>query len=156
MADLHQLPHGHLLQFMSSSNQALVARHLSLLQARQCAPATLQNVVTALKALCDRLPPQRGRVIAQDVTQTTPEDIDEWLHASHEKGLAPGSIRSTLNPLRSFFTGLLDDGLMSGHPIRRRRHDVIVPQSLPRPWQKRISSPFSASLIRCVIVSCFC
>jgi site-specific recombinase XerD len=133
MADLQQFRNGHLLRFMSSSNQARVARHLALLQARQYAPATLKNVVIALKALCDRLPPQRGRVIAQDLTQTTPEDIDAWLHASHEKGLAPGSIRSTLNPLRSFFTGLLDDGLMSGHPIRRRRHDVIVPQSLPRP-----------------------
>lgn len=133
MADLQQLPHGHLLLFMSPHNQVLVARHLSLLQARQCAPGTLQNVVSALKALCDRLPPHRAHVIAQDLTQTTPEDIDAWLHASHEKGLAPGSIRSMLNPLRQFFTRLLDDGDLASHPIRRRRHDVMVPQSLPRP-----------------------
>jgi integrase/recombinase XerD len=133
MADLHQLPHGHRLQFMSSHNQALVARHLSLLQARQCSQRTLGNVVSALKALCERLPPQRSQVIAQDLTQTTADDIDAWLHASHTKGLAPSSIRSTLNPLRRFFTCLLEQGHLASHPIRRRRHDVIVPQALPRP-----------------------
>lgn len=133
MVDLHQLPHGHRLRFMSPDNQALVARHLSLMQARQCSPATLGNVVSALKALCDRLPPHRGHVIAQDLTQTTADDIDAWLHASHAKGLAPSGIRSSLNPMRRFFTFLLEQGYIASHPIRRRRHDVIVPQPLPRP-----------------------
>lgn len=142
MADLQQLPHGHRLQFMSPDNPALVARHLSLLQARQCAPATLENIVTALKALCDRLPPDRSRAIAQDLTQTTAEDIDAWLHVSHQKGLAPSGIKSTLNPLRRFFTFLLDDGQLACHPIRRRRHDVIVPQSLPRPMAEADISAF--------------
>lgn len=133
MADLHQLPHGHRLQFMSPHNQALVAHHLSLLQARQCSPATLGNAINALKALCSRLPPHRGHVIAQDLTQTTADDIDAWLYASHAKGLAPSGIQSSLNPLRRFFTFLLEQGHIAYHPIRRRRHDVIVPQALPRP-----------------------
>ena len=133
MADLQQLPHGQRLQFMSPHNQALVARYLSLLQARQCSPATLGNVVNALKALCDRLPSHRGHVIAQDLTQTTVDDIDAWLQASHAKGLMPSGIRSSLNPMRRFFTFLLEQGHITSLPIRRRRHDVIVPQALPRP-----------------------
>jgi len=39
VSDLQHLPHGHLLHFLSPTNQASVAAYLTLLQARQYAPA---------------------------------------------------------------------------------------------------------------------
>lgn len=133
MADLQQFPHAHRLHFMSPNNQALVAHYLTLLQARQYAPSTLQQVSIALYTLCKRLPPDRAHAIAQDLTLTTADDIDTWMQVSYDQGLAPSTIRSALSSLRQFFTFLLDEGHLVRHPIRRHRHNVILPQSLPRP-----------------------
>ena len=133
MADLQQFRHGHLLEFMSPENQALVAHYLTLLQARQYAPLTLEHRIRALKSFCDRLSAPRHRVIAQDLTQTTAEDIDDWLQAVKNQGLAPGTIQGTLSTLRQVFAFLHDEGHLARQPIRRHRHDVILPEYLPRP-----------------------
>lgn len=133
MADLQHFPHGHLLQFMSASNQALVAQYLTLLQARQYAPLTLEHRVRALKSLCERLPAARRRTIVQDLTQITAEDIDAWIHAAQNQGLAPTTIQSTLTTLRQVFVFLHEEGHLARQPIRRPRHRILVPQQLPRP-----------------------
>lgn len=61
------------------------------------------------------------------------EDIDDWLQTVRSLGLAPSTIHATLTPLRHFFAYLYDEGHLARQPIRRHRHDVILPQSLPRP-----------------------
>lgn len=96
-------------------------------------PRPLEHVTISLHSLCKRLPSARAHAVAQDLTVTTADDIDVWLQASYEQGLAPSSINSTLSALRQFFSFLLDEGHLVRHPIRRHRHHVILPQSLPRP-----------------------
>ncbi|WP_179137528.1 tyrosine-type recombinase/integrase [Candidatus Entotheonella palauensis] len=133
MADLQQFRYGHVLEFMSPENQALVAHYLTLLQSRQYAPLTLEGRIRALKSFCDRLSPRRRCVIARDLTQTTAEDIDDWLQTVRSLGLAPSTIHNTLTPLRQFFAYLHDEGHLARQPIRRHRHGVILPESLPCP-----------------------
>ncbi len=142
MADLQELPYGYRLRFMSPNNQALVAHYLTLLQARHYAFSTRQHVIESLKSLCDRLPADRRGTIAQDLTLITADDLDAWLQASHDKGLAASTIQSALSTLRQFFTFLQDEGHLVRHPIRRHRHDVIVPQHLPRPMAEADIAPF--------------
>ena len=132
MVDLQQFPYGHRLHFMSPANQALVAHYLTLLQARHYAPLTLEHAIDALKSLCHRLRPERSHAIAQDLTLITADDIDTWLQVAHEE-LAPSTIQGTLSKLQAFFAFLHDEGHLARPPIRRHRHDVIVPQSLPKP-----------------------
>ncbi|MEE9148515.1 MAG: tyrosine-type recombinase/integrase [Candidatus Tectomicrobia bacterium] len=133
MPDLHAFPHGHLLSDLSRDNQGRVAAYLTLLQARQYAPLTLDHILSALKSFCRLLPEPRRGVIRQDFLQTTPDDVDAWLHAAYAKGLAPSTMQSTLGTVRGFFTFLHTDGALPHHPIRPKRHEVNVPQHLPRP-----------------------
>jgi hypothetical protein len=48
VSDLQHLPHGHLLHFLSPTNQASVAAYLTLLQARQYAPRSLEQIISSL------------------------------------------------------------------------------------------------------------
>ncbi len=133
MVALQHFPHGHLLQFLSAQNQALVAQYLTRLQARQYAPLTLEHIVRALKAFCVGLPAARRRAIAQDFAHITAEDVDAWIHAAQHKGLAPSTIHGTLSTLRQVFAFLHDEGHLARQPIRRHRHQIVMPQHLPRP-----------------------
>ena len=76
MSDLHNLPHGHLLHFLSPTNQDRVAAYLTLLRARQYAPSSLEQIITALKSFCLLLPETQRQHIIQDFAHTTPEDVD--------------------------------------------------------------------------------
>ena len=133
MPDLHDFPRGHLLADLGSDNQAAVAAYLTLLQARHYAPETLDDFISSLRAFCRLLPEPRQGVIRRDFIQTTPDDVDDWLQAAFAKGLAPSTIQGTLRSVSGFFTFLHTEGAMLHHPIRRKRHEVKVPQYLPRP-----------------------
>ena len=61
MPELHTFPHGHLLSDLSPDNQDRVAAYLTLLQARQYAPQTLEHILRALKSFCRLLPKARRR-----------------------------------------------------------------------------------------------
>lgn len=69
----------------------------------------------------------------QDLAHTTADDIDAWLQAAHRKGLAPSTINHLLSVLHRFFTLLQAQGRPLQQPIHWRRHQVLVPQALPRP-----------------------
>jgi len=76
VSDLQHFPHGHLLHFLSLTNQASVAAYLTLLQARQYAPRSLEQILSSLKSFCLVLPERQRQRIVQDFAHTTPEDID--------------------------------------------------------------------------------
>src|SRR5262245_7679928 len=48
-------------------------------------------------------------------------------------GLAPGTRAARLWVLGGFFAFLIEQGSLPKHPICRHRHEVTVPQYLPRP-----------------------
>jgi site-specific recombinase XerD len=121
------------LSELSSDNQDRVAAYLTLLQARQYAPQTLEHIVRALQSFCRLLPEARRVISMQDVLQTTPDDIADWLQGASSKGLAPSTIQSILRTIRRFFPFFYTDGTRARQPIRPQRHEVNVPQSLPRP-----------------------
>lgn len=133
MSEPKHFPYGHLLPFLSPHNKELVANYLTLLQARQYAPDTLRAIASTLKSFCQLLPPARRDLIIADFAATSSEDIDAYLQAVTDNGLAPLTISLALVKLRCFFTFLLEDGYLQRQPVRRHRHQVIVPQTLPRP-----------------------
>jgi integrase/recombinase XerD len=133
VSDLHNLPHGHLLHFLSSTNQDRVAAYLTLLQARQYAPSSLEQIITSIKSFCLLLPEHQRQRMVQDFAHTTPEDVDIWLDIAAGHGLAPATLATRLRILWGFFTYLTEQGYLPQQPIRRHRHAVTVPQHLPRP-----------------------
>jgi site-specific recombinase XerD len=115
----------------------MVANYLTLLQARQYAPSTLGAIAGTLKSFCLLLPqPRRDRII-DNFALVTSEDIDAYLQAAADQGLAPATINIALVKLRCFFTFLLEDGYLHRQPVRRHRHQVLVPQTLPRPMAQQ-------------------
>ena len=133
MSDRQRLPHGSRLQFLSPRNQKSLRAYLTLLQARQYAPSSIDAMVTSIKSLYQLLPETRRRKIAQDFAALTPEDIDTWIDAASTHGLAPSTIMGRLRLLRRFFEFLMEQGHLLRQPIRRHRHEVTVPQYLPHP-----------------------
>jgi integrase/recombinase XerD len=125
--DLRQLP------FLGQPSREVVAHYLTMLRARHYAPKTIQATIGMLKAFCVRLPPAHQPRIAWDITQTTADDIDTWLDVAHHHGLAPSTINNILNALHRFFAFLQEQGQLTHQPINRRRHQVLVPQTLPKP-----------------------
>jgi hypothetical protein len=79
VSDLHNLPHGPLLHFLSPTHQDRVAAYLTLLRARQYAPSSLEHIITASKSFCLLLPETLRQPIVQDFAHTTPEHVDAWL-----------------------------------------------------------------------------
>ena len=86
-----------------------------------------------IKTFCVLLPAARQSRVYRDFTQVTPDDIDAWLDAAHDHGLAPSTRNNILNALHRFFTFLQEQGSLARLPINRRRHQVLVPQTLPKP-----------------------
>ena len=113
-----------------------MAHYLTTLKARHYAPKTIQATIGTLKAFCVRLPPAHQPRICWDITQTTADDIDTWLDAAHHQGLAPSTINNILNVMHRFFAFLHERGLVTQQPIHWRRHQVIVPHSLPKPMHE--------------------
>ena len=133
MKEPKHFPYGHLLPFLSPHNKTLVANYLTLLQARQYAPNTLAAIAGTLKSFCLLLPQPRRDCIIDDFAHTTADDIDAYMQAACELGRAPSTISGALVTIRCFFAFLLEEGHLQRQPVRRHRHQIIVPQTLPRP-----------------------
>jgi len=133
MQRLHTLPHLKRLACLSPQSQALVVAYLGHLQARQYAPATLRTTRDAIKSFCGLIPASQQSRLYQDLAHTTADDIDAWLHAAHRKGLAPSTVNHLLSVLHRFFAFLQEQGRLPQQPIHWRRHQVLVPQTLPKP-----------------------
>jgi site-specific recombinase XerD len=121
------------LQFLGQPSREVVAHDLTMLKARHDAPKTIQATIGMLKAFCVRLPLAHQPWIFWDITQTTADDIDTWLDVAHHHGLAPSTINNILNALHRFFAFLQEQGQLAHQPVNRRRHQVLVPQTLPKP-----------------------
>jgi site-specific recombinase XerD len=118
---------------LGQPSREVVAYYLTMLRARHYAPKTIQATIGMLKAFCVRLPLAHQPRIFWDITQTTADDIDTWLDVAHHHGLAPSTINNILNALHRFFAFLQEQGQLAHQPINRRRHQVFVPQTLPKP-----------------------
>jgi integrase/recombinase XerD len=125
--DLRRLP------FLGPHSQQLVTAYLAFLTARHYARSTIQTTIDTLKSFCVLVPATRRPCLLQDLTRTTPEDVDAWLQAAHHKGLAPSTINNIVGALHRFFAFLCEQGWLSQSPIDWRRHRVLAPQPLPKP-----------------------
>jgi integrase/recombinase XerD len=121
------------VHFLSPQNQAWVASYLAYLHARQYAVATQDHVLRALKCFAVLMPAGRQATLYQDLTQTTPADIDVWIAAAFLQGLAPGTIVTYRHGLQGFFTFLRDQGVLAQSPMQLPRHQILVPARLPCP-----------------------
>ena len=124
---LRRLPH------LSPQNHAWVAAYLAHLRARHYALSTQDNALRALKCFAVLLPEARQTTLYQDLTQTTPADIDTWIAAAFQQGLAPGTILPCRRGMHGFFVFLCDQAVMAQSPIQLPRHQILVPTRLPRP-----------------------
>jgi len=79
------------------------------------------------------MPEARQVTLYDDLTQTTPADIDAWIEASFRQKLAPGTVATRLRVMQGLFRFLRDQGYIPQSPIRSPRHHILVPQDLPRP-----------------------
>jgi site-specific recombinase XerD len=130
---LHAVPQLRRLHFFSPQNQALVAAYLAHLRARHYAPSTQDNALRALTCFAVLLPEGRRAILYQDLTQTTPADIDVWIAIAFQQGLAPGTIVTCRRGMQGFFVFLCDQGVLAQSPIQLPRHQILVPTRLPRP-----------------------
>jgi site-specific recombinase XerD len=121
------------VHFFSPQNQAWVAAYLAHLRARHYAASTQDHALHALKCFAVLMPAGRQTTLYQDLTQTTPIDIDVWIAAAFQQRLAPGSIVTCRRGLQGFFVFLCDQGVLAQSPIQLPRHQILVPTRLPRP-----------------------
>ena len=119
--------------FFSPHNQALVAAYLTHLRTRHYTSSTQDNVLRALTCFAVLLPAARHATLYQDLTQTTPTDMDAWITAAFQQALAPATIVTYRRGMQGFFTFLRDQGALAQSPIRFPRHQILVPTRLPRP-----------------------
>ena len=76
--------------------------------------------------------PRAGRPSSyQDLTQTTPADIDAWIAAAFQQGLAPGTIVTCRRGLQGFFGFLCDHGVLAQSPIQLPRHQILAAHAAP-------------------------
>lgn len=130
---LQEYPQLSRLQFFGPPTQDLVADFLAHLRARHYAPSIQEATIRALRSFAVGLPAARQAPLYQDLTQTTPSDIDAWIEASFRQQLAPGTVNTRLRVMQRFFGFLRDQGYIAQSPIRHPRHHILVPQDLPRP-----------------------
>ncbi len=129
----HAFPQLRRLHFFSPHNQRLIADYLTHLRVRHYAPSTQEGTLRALKCFAVLMPEARQAILYQDLTQTTPADIDAWIEAAFQQSLAPATIATCRRGMQSFFIFLRDQGVLAQSPIQLPRHQVLVPMRLPRP-----------------------
>jgi site-specific recombinase XerD len=133
MDRLHHLPQLRRVHGLGQHNQELVTAYLKHLQARQYAPATLQTTSDGLNSCCRLIPACRQPRLSQDLALTTADAIEAWLYAAHQAGRAPSTINTLLKCLHRFFAFLQDHGWLTQLPVTWHRHQVVVPQTRPKP-----------------------
>ena len=121
------------VHFLSPQNQAWIASYLAHLRARHYAVATQDHVLRALKCFAVLMPEGRHATLYADLTQTTPADIDAWIAAAFQRGLAPATVVTCRHGLQGFFLFLRDQGILAQSPMQFPRHQILVPAQLPRP-----------------------
>jgi site-specific recombinase XerD len=129
----HTFPQLRRLHFFSPHNQRLIGDYLAYLRARHYASSTQEGALRALKCFAVLMPEARQATLYQDLTQTTPTDLDAWIAAACQQGLAPGTIVTCRRGMQGFFTFLRDQGALAQSPIQLPRHQILVPTRLPRP-----------------------
>jgi type VI protein secretion system component VasF len=77
------------LSFLAATNQQHVLRYLALLEARNNASSTLLVVAGALKSLTRYLPDTRQAALIADITQTTSQDISDFVCAAQKACASP-------------------------------------------------------------------
>ena len=90
------------LHFFSPQNQAWGAAYLVHLRARHYALSTQDNALRALKCFAVLMPEGRQPILYQDLTQSTPADIDVWIAAAFQQGLAPGTLVTCRRGMQGF------------------------------------------------------
>ena len=130
---LHRVPQLRRLHYLRQQNYEKVAAYLAHLRARHYAPGTQEGALRALKNFTVLLPSERQAVLYDDLTQTTSGDIDAWIAAAFQQGLAPATIMTCRRGLQGFFVFLCDHGLLAQSPIQLPRHRILVPTRLPHP-----------------------
>jgi site-specific recombinase XerD len=129
----HPCPQLRRFHDFSPQNHAWVAAYLAHLRARHYALSTQDNALRALKCFAVLLPEARQTILYQDLTQTTPADIDAWIAAAFQQGLAPGTIVTCRRGLHGFFVFLCSQEVLAQSPIQLPRHQILLPTQLPRP-----------------------
>jgi len=100
----HAFPQLRRLHFFSPHNQRLIADYLTHLRVRHYAPSTQEGTLRALKCFAVLMPEARQAILYQDLTQTTPADIDAWIEAAFQQSLAPATIATCRRGMQSFFS----------------------------------------------------
>src|SRR5438445_761080 len=93
---LQEFPQLQRLAMFSPATQGLIADYLAYLRARHYTPSVQEGTIRALKSFAVLMPAARQSVLYQDLTQTTPTDIDAWSEASFRHQLAPGTVATRL------------------------------------------------------------
>jgi integrase/recombinase XerD len=119
--------------FLSPQNQCWIADYLTHLRTRHYALSTQEGALRALKCFAVLMPEARQAILYQDLTQTTPADIDAWIAAAFQQGLAPGTIVTCRRGLQGFFLFLCHRGVLAQSPLQLPRHQILVPARLPKP-----------------------
>ena len=110
---LQEFPQLQRLAMFNPASQGLIADYLAYLRARHYAPSVQEGTIRALKSFAILMPVARQTVLYQDLTQTTPTDIDAWIEASFCQKLAPGTIETRLRVVQGFFAFLRAHGSMA-------------------------------------------
>ena len=130
---VHAFPQLRRFAFLSPLNQRFIADYLTHLRTRHYALSTQEGALRALKCFAVLMPEDRQAILFQDLTQTTPADIDAWITAAFQQRLAPGTIVTCRRGLQGFFVFLCHQGGLAHSPIQLPRHQILVPTRLPQP-----------------------
>jgi integrase/recombinase XerD len=130
---LHTYPELRRFTFLSPQNQRWIADYLVHLRTHHYALSTQEGALRALKCFTVLMSEARQATLYQDLTQTTPADIDAWITAAFQQRLAPGTIVTCRRGLQGFFGFLCHHGILAHSPIQLPRHKILVPTRLPQP-----------------------
>ena len=112
----HAFPQLRRLHFFSADNQRLITDYLAHLRARHYASSTQEGALGALKCFAVLMPKARRAILYQDLTQTTPADIDAWIEAAFQQPLAPATIGNCRRGMQRFFVYLCEQGVLAQDP----------------------------------------
>jgi len=120
----HTCSHLRRFSFLSLQNQGLIADYLTHLRTRHYARSTQEGALRALKCFMVLMPAARQAILYQGLTQTTPVDIDAWITAAFQQGLAPGTIVTCRRGLQGFLSSCAPTGVLAQSPIQLPRHQM--------------------------------
>src|SRR4029453_12273596 len=130
---LQEFPQLQRLAMFNPATQGMNTYYIPYLIAPPHSTSVQESATRARKSFPVLMPEAPQALLYQDLTQTTPTDIDAWIEASFHGKLAPGTIATRLRVVQGFFDFLRDQGVIAQSPIRHPRHHILVPQDLPRP-----------------------